>query len=112
MKKTREFYSAFVQFEDGGCIDLGSVTKGYKRRLATYEQALEVIAITKRGYSKKDMKRTYPDGTYEWLSYNDQHDLKYFIEKHYDTYETLYEEECPKTKKELKDGTDEIGIAI
>lgn len=112
MKKTREYYSAFVEFEDGACMDLGFVTKGYNRRLATYEQALEVIAITKRGYSKKDMKRTYSDGTYEWLSYNDQHNLKYIIEKHCDTYETLYEEECPKTKKELKDGIDEISIAI
>lgn len=109
MKKTKEFYSAFVQFEDG-CMDLGFTTKGYKRKLDTYEQALDVIAIAKSNYSKKDMKRTYPDGSYEWLSYNDRHNLKYFIEKHYDTYEVLYEEECTKTKKELKDGSDELSI--
>lgn len=112
MKKTKEFYSAFVEFDDGGCMDLGFATKGYKRKLDTYEQALEVIAIAKHNYSKKDMKRTYPDGSYEWLSYNDQHNLKYFIEKHYDTYETLYEEECPKTRKDLEKGEDSIEIAI
>ena len=110
MKKTQEFYSAYVEFEDGACVNLGGMTLGYKRKLDTYEKALELIAKAKKDYSKKDMKRTYPDGSYEWLSYNDRHNLKYFIEKHYDTYEVLYEEECTKTKKELKDGSDELSI--
>lgn len=112
MKKTQEFYSAFVEFEDGACMNLGSSTIGYKRKLDTYEQALELIAKAKKDYSKKDMKRTYPDGSYEWLSYNDRHNLKFFIEKHCDTYETLYEEECPKTRKDLEKGEDSIEIAI
>ena len=110
--KKREFYYAYVEFEDGNCMNLGAVTRDYNRYLKTYEQAQEVIAIAKRNYSKKDMKRTYADGTYEYLSYNDQHNLKYIIEKHYDEYETLYEEECPRTKAELKDGEDEIDVAI
>lgn len=110
--KKREFYYAYVEFEDGNCMNLGMATKGYNRYLDTYEQAQEVIAIAKRNYSKKDMKRTYADGTYEYLSYNDRYNLKYTIEKHYDQYETLYEEECPKTKNELKNGEDEIEIAI
>ena len=108
--KRREYYNAFVDNGEGMCLYL---TNGNcKRNFKTYEEAMEAVSKAKYNYSKKDMKRTYPDGSYEWLSYNDQHNMKYYIEKHYDEYETLYEEDCPKTKSNLKDGKDEIEVAI
>ena len=108
--ETRTFYNAFVHFEDGTQMFL--TTGNFKRNFKTYEEAMQAIEKAKYNYSKKDMKRTYADGSYVWLSYNDQHDLKYSIEKHYDEYEVLYEEESPKGKKELKEGTDSIELTL
>ena len=109
MKKTRKFYYVIVKFDDGREMIIRN-GKG-KSRIETYEEAKEVLALQRKNYRKKDMKRTYNDGSYEWLSYNDLHNLTYYIEEHYDEYEVLYTELCLK-RDDLYEGEDSIELTL
>lgn len=108
MKKSREYYNAILVIKDDNNYCMYLTDKNFKRNFKTYEEAMEVIIQDKKNKSIKNTKRTYPNGTYEYLSYNDRHDTKYLIEKHYDEYEKVYEEENAKTKSNLESGSDEM----
>ena len=87
--KHREYYTAYVEFENGKSLQI----PGYNmnRRIETLEEAKECVKMQQKAYAKKDMTRTYADGTKVKLSYSDIHNLKYVIQRHVEDYEIVDE---------------------
>lgn len=87
--KHREYYTAYVEFEDGKSLQI----PGYnmKGRIETLEEAKERVKMQQRAYARKDITRIYEDGTKVRVSYSDIYNLKYVIQRHIEDYEVIDE---------------------
>lgn len=103
--KHREYFTAYVEFEDGKTMAIPS--SNMKRRIDTLEEAKERVKMQQRAYARKDMTRTYADGTKVRLSYSDIHNLRYVIQRHIEDYEIVDEFTTTKTindnEKDIKE---------
>lgn len=103
--KHREYFTAYVEFEDGKAMSI--MGDKMKRRFETLEETKDAIEKLQRSYARKNMTRTYADGTKVRLSYSDIHNLRYVIQRHIEDYEIVDEITTTKTindnEKDIKE---------
>lgn len=74
----------------------------FTSRFKTIEDVKRAIDKIYRARQRKDITRTYPDGTKRRLSQADIEDIKYTIRKHYEEIEEIETAEHPRTFNEDK----------
>lgn len=63
--------------------------QGFKRKYSNLEDLRRDIGNDRLQGEKKNMTRTYEDGTQVKLCFNDKYESKWIIEEHFDEYEEI-----------------------
>lgn len=104
MKKLNYYTATCVStWEDGKVFSMAVMGKDFTKRFKSLEDVKREIQRDLTCRQRKDMTRTYSDGTKVRLSFNDINDIKYIIEKHYEEVEEINIIESPRKYKESKE---------
>lgn len=107
MKKLNYYTAIEEMIDESGkkwCIPVsGTREQDFKRSFKTIEEVKIAINHIYKARQRKDITRTYADGTTKRLSQTDIYDFRYIIRKHYEEIEEIETNEHPKTSNIDKD---------
>lgn len=98
----RHYYTGYYDTIDdkGNKYSLVITDEHFKRHFKTLEEIKEQIKRHQKNCNRKDLTRTYEDGTQVRLSSNDTNDITYHIEEHFDEVNEVFVEEHKHTYNE------------